>query len=183
MKVWKERHVTLDKLKAGFDELVREAFRLEQEQSYAGVPDPGWDAWQVGKPLPVRTVENDEFLRKTAAHVAAGRRVHRVIVVDRPVSDYLRYELTAFLAHVAAGEDVYAVWRDAHPDMTGLVEDFWMLDEEFVAVMRYDDQKRFIEAVQSTEPVDTFVARRDLALEHATPLKAWMAEHSEWLSA
>ena len=167
--------MTLDELRAKFDRLTREAFRLEQEQSYAGVSDPGWDAWKAGQPLPVRTVENDEFLKTIAAHVSAGRRVCRVIVVDRPMSEYLHYELTAFRMHVAAGEDIYVVWRDAHPDLTGLVDDFWMLDEDIVAIMRYDEEKKFIEATQPSEPVDAYVARRDLAMKHAVPLEQWVA--------
>lgn len=175
--------MTLDELRVGFDGLVREAFRLEQEQNYAGVPDPGWDAWRAGQPLPVRTTENDEFLKKIAAHVSAGRRMNRVIVVDRPVSDYLRYELTAFLMHVAVGEDVNVVWRDAHPDLAALVEDFWMLDEQLVAIMRYDEEKRFTEAVQPTEPAEAYVVRRDLAMKYATPLERWRDENREELSA
>ncbi|HEU0087420.1 MAG TPA: hypothetical protein VFQ77_07195 [Pseudonocardiaceae bacterium] len=169
--------MTLDELRTGFDRLVREAFRLEQEQSYAGVPDPGWAAWKAGQPLPARTAENDEFLRKIAAHVGAGRRVYRVVIVDRPISEYLRYELTAFRMHVAVGEDVYVVWRDAHPDLAELVEDFWMLDEELIAIMRYDEEKRFVEVVQPTEPLETYMARRDLAMKHAVPLEQWMAKH------
>ena len=167
----------LEELRAGFDKLTREAFRLEQEQSYAGVTDPGWAAWKAGQPLPVRTIENDEFLRKVADHVEAGRRVHRVVVVDRPMSEYLRYELTAFRMHVAVGEKVYVVWRDAHPDLTSLAEDFWMLDEDLVATMRYDEEKRFIEVVQPVEPVETYIARRDLALKYAEPLEQWMVKN------
>lgn len=174
--------MTYDKLSAGFDGLAREAFRLEQEQSYVGVPDPGWIAWTAGQPLPVRTAENDEFLKKIATHVSAGRQVYRVVVVDRPMSEYLRYELTAFRMHVAVGEGVYVVWRDAHPDLASLVEDFWMLDEDFVAIMRYDEEKHFAEAVQPSEPVEAYITRRDLAMKHAVPLHAWLARNQELMT-
>lgn len=169
--------MTLEELRARFDGIAQEAFRLEQEQSYAGVSDPGWVAWKAGQPLPVRTVENDDFLKQIGDHVGAGRRVYRVVVVDRPIGEYLRYELTAFGMHVAVGEEVYVVWRDAHPDLTKLVKDFWMLDEDLVAVMRYNEGKRFIEAVQPAEPVETYIARRNLAMKYAVPLEQWMAKH------
>lgn len=175
--------MTLEELRASFDGLALEAFRLEQEQSYGGVSDPGWDAWRAGQPLPVRSTENDEFLKKIAAHVSAGRRIYRVVVADRPISEYLRYELTAFLMHVAAGEEVYVVWRDAHPDLTRLVEDFWMLDEQLVAIMLYDDEKAFIEAVQPIDPIEVYVALRDLAMKYATPLEQWRNDHKDELSA
>jgi len=47
--------MNLDELKAEFDRMEHEAFRLQQQQSYAGVRSPEWEAWQAGKPLPVIT--------------------------------------------------------------------------------------------------------------------------------
>jgi peptide subunit release factor 1 (eRF1) len=43
--------------------------------------------------------------------------------------------------------------------------------------MRYDEEKRFVEVVQPTEPLETYMARRDLAMKHAVPLEQWMAKH------
>lgn len=87
--------MTLDELRAAVEQAEREVFRLEVQQSYAGVVDPGWDAWQVGQPLPHRTVENNEWLAQVASDVAAGRRRYRVLVLDLPLTEYLRYELAA----------------------------------------------------------------------------------------
>lgn len=67
--------MTFDELRAAFGQVEREVFRLEVQQSYAGVADPGREAWQAGRPLPQRTVENNSWLAELASHphVAAGR--------------------------------------------------------------------------------------------------------------
>lgn len=175
--------MTYDELLAAFDRLQREAFRLEVQQSYAGVPDPGWDAWKAGLPVPVRTPDTDQWLARIARDAAAGRRWYRVLVVDWPLTSYLRYELDAFAAHTAAGEEVYVADRGAHPDLAVMVDDYWMVDESFVAVMRFDEEHRPLGPEDPPEPVETFIARRDLALTHAVPLDSWVAEHRERLSA
>ncbi|MGQ0773410.1 MAG: hypothetical protein ACT4NY_03175 [Pseudonocardiales bacterium] len=89
--------MNLDELKAEFDRMEREAFRLQQYQSYAGVKGPEWDAWQV-------------------------------------------------------------------------------------AAMHYDEQERFVEAAEPTEPIETYIARRDLAMKYAVPFEQWMAEYRDRLA-
>ncbi|MGH8903746.1 MAG: DUF6879 family protein [Egibacteraceae bacterium] len=174
--------MTYDDLQAALDGMQRETFRLEVQQSYAGVPDPGWNAWREGQPLPPRTPEADQWLANVAAKVAAGKRWYRVLVIDWPLNDYLHYELVAFQFNAAAGEEVFVVDRDAHPGLAGLVEDFWMVDEEFVAVMRYDADHRPLGPAEPSAPIDVYVAQRDLAVSVADPLDVWLAEHKKQLS-
>lgn len=54
-----------------------------------------------------------------------------------------------------------------------------MIDERIVGIMRYDEGKRFAEVVQPSEPAETYVACRDVALQHAVSLHKWVAEHQE----
>src|SRR4051794_39747787 len=62
-------------------------------------------------------------------HVAAGRRLARVHVLEEPLSDYVRYELQAYVPNVDAGEDVrvLAVRRGEWPDGVPR-HDFWLFD-------------------------------------------------------
>ena len=175
--------MTFDELVAAFDGIEHEAFRLEPGRGYEGVPDPGWEAWQAGQPLPLRTVETDEWLAKVAAHTAAGRRVYRVLLIDWPISDYKRYELEAFRCHIPAGEDIYVADRDAHAGLEALAEDFWLLDERTVAVMRFDASGAPLGPSEPVFPVEWYVAARDLAMSVAVPLEQWVADHRERLSA
>ncbi|MGH4019260.1 MAG: DUF6879 family protein [Pseudonocardiaceae bacterium] len=175
--------MNLDELKAEFDRMEREAFRLQQYQSYAGVKGPEWEAWQAGKPLPVITQENHPFLKKVAAYTAAGLRVYDVHIVEWPLVEYTRYALAVIPRSKWDGSESFMVDRDAHPDLATLTEDFWMFDEQRVAVMRYDEQERFMEAADPTEPIETYIARRDLAMKYAVPFEQWMAEHRHRLPA
>lgn len=176
--------MTYEELSAAFDAIHREAFRLEARQSHAGVTDPGWDAWKARRPLPRRTPENNQFLARVAAHVAAGRRVYRVLVVDWPLTEYKRYELCGgFADNIATGEEILVVDRDVDPQLANLHDDFWLLDEQLVAIMRYDEQDRPLPPADPDEPSGRFVARRDLALARAMPLAVWAAEHHKRLSA
>ncbi|HEU0087418.1 MAG TPA: hypothetical protein VFQ77_07185 [Pseudonocardiaceae bacterium] len=166
-------------LYAEFERMEREAFRLQQHQSYAGVPGPEWEAWQAGKSLPAITPESHPFLKKVADYTAAGRRVYDVHIVEWPLAEYTRYALAVIPMSAWNGREVFLVDRDAHPDLASLTEDFWMFDEQRVAVMRYDDQERFVEAAEPAEPIEVYIARRDLAMKYAVPFEQWMAEHRD----
>jgi hypothetical protein len=175
--------VTLEELRAAIEGIQAEAFRLEAAQSYAGVPDPGWEAWQAGRPLPERTPDNDPWLARIARHTAAGRRIYRAMIIDWPVSAYKRYELAAFAPHPAAGEGIYVVDRDAHPDLADLNEDFWLLDGRLAVRMLYDQEGRLLDRKEADESADVYLARRDLAMAHAQPLAVWLATHRERMTA
>ncbi|MGH3927402.1 MAG: DUF6879 family protein, partial [Pseudonocardiaceae bacterium] len=151
-------------------------------QSYAGVKNPEWEAWQAGKPLPVITPENHPWLKKVAGYTGAGRRVYDVHIVEWPLAEYTRYGLALIPMEMSGGSEFFLVDREAHPDLAILTEDFWMFDEQRVAVMRYDEQERFMEAAEPSEPIETYIARRDLAMKYAVPFGQWMAEHRDRLA-
>lgn len=166
-------------LYAEFDRMEREAFRLQQHQSYAGVKGPEWEAWQVGKPLPEITPESHPFLKKIAGYTAAGLRVYDVHIVEWPLAEYTRYAFAVIPMTAWDGSEVFLVDRDVHPDLATLTEDFWMFDEQRVAVMHYNEQERFIGTAEPSEPIETYVTRRDLAMRYAVPFHQWMAEHRD----
>lgn len=82
-----------DDVYAAFKEAAQEIFRLEVQQSYAGVPDADWDAWQAGKGLEPINPDMQKWYDAVTARAAAGVRQHRVLVVDEPLDPYLHYEL------------------------------------------------------------------------------------------
>lgn len=174
---------TISELGQAIDSIQAEAFRLEPRQSYAGVQDPGWEAWKAGLPLPHRSPDNDRWLARVARHAAAGRRVYRVLVVDWPLHPYKHYELEAFRLHVPAGEGIYVVDRGAHPALSGLADDFWMLDERQVAVLRFDQDDRAIGPADPDYPVAVYRACRDLVVALAAPLEEWLASHRDRMPA
>jgi hypothetical protein len=91
-----------------FDQLFRDVraswFRLETLQRYdAGYERAGFAAFLRGEPVDPTPGPWHAMIRE---HVAAGRRLERVHVIEEPLSDYIRYELAAYSRTIAAGEDV-----------------------------------------------------------------------------
>src|SRR5438874_2166734 len=92
--------------------------------------------------------------------VVTGPSVHGL---DLPLTDYLRYELASYRSSMAAGMETYIADRDRHPDLAGLTKDFWMFDEQHVAVMRYDPECRPLGPEVGEDPAK-YVAWRDRAM-------------------
>jgi hypothetical protein len=173
--------VTEDEVYRIIKGLQHGAFRLETLPHYS-IPE---DAERLrlfretGRP-PKRTTETSPWLRLIADSTAAGRQWRRVHVVSRPLTEYLRFELLAYLENAAAGEDIWIADRDAHPPLTGLTEDFWLFDvdtDQGVAVfLRYDEDGRFLGAERADHPdaIARCRAQRDLALALAVPLEEYL---------
>lgn len=166
---------------AEFDRMSREAFRLQQHQSYGGVRGPEWDAWQAGLPIPPITAESNAFSGKIARWTAEGKRVYEVNIVEWPLAEYTRYALAVIPMTAWTGAQRFMVDRDAHPDLATLTEDFWMFDERIVAVMNYDESEAFVGAMAPTDPVADYLDRRDLAIAHAVPFERWIHQHRDRL--
>jgi hypothetical protein len=170
--------MTLTELFGTFQE---SAFRLETLQYYVLAEDePRRQAFQEGRPLPPRAGKA-ESMRMVRDAVAAGRRVHRVHVVDLPLSDYIRYELAVYPENIAAGEDVRITCRAAQPGLEDLDTDFWLFDAESskpaVVWFRYTPGGQILGRDYSGDPAEVGRARdqRNLALAHSVPLDEFMA--------
>lgn len=109
--------------------------------------------------------------------VASGARVHRVHVVDLPLSDYLRYELAVYPENIAAGEDVRIADRAAHPGLTELRTDFWLFDDSVVVWLRHGGDGDLIGCDLSQDPADIrrCQEQRDLALIHSSSFEEFRA--------
>ncbi len=99
-------------------------------------------AFLSGQPLPPPRQGKQDDLALIAALRQAGRYVGRLHVVDRPLSDYIRYELAVYAENVAAGEDVLIADRSLHPELADLREDFALFDAETVILFDYDAEGR-----------------------------------------
>src|SRR5215470_14985615 len=164
-----------------FQSFRESAFRLETLQHYVLAEDePRRQAFREGRPLPARPGKT-ESMRMVREAVAAGKRVHRVHVVDLPLSDYIRYELAVYPENVAVGEDVRIARRTAHPGLQDLDTDFWLFDAETtrpaVVWFRYAPDGQILSRDYSDDHSEIQRARdqRDLALAHALPLGEFIA--------
>ncbi len=157
------------------------AFRLETLQYYELAEDePRRHAFREGRPLPPRPGKTGS-MRLVRNAVASGRRVHRVHVVELPLSEYVRYELAVYPENLACGEEVHIAVRSDHPDLAGLSTDFWLFDAESgspsVVWFRYAPDGRLVSRDYSIASDDISLAREQLAiaLAHSVPLGEFIA--------
>lgn len=161
----------------------RSAFRLEALQQYL-VPQEAdeFAQWRAGHPLTLPTPETSPWLARIQAAVACGYRWYRVHLLDRPLSDYARYELWGYQANQAAGEEIYLADRDAHADLQQLREDFWLIDDTIAIRMIYDDEGHFLRPERAAESA-RYQEMREIALRHAGSLNEYLARRRPRLTA
>jgi hypothetical protein len=165
-----------------FDRFTHEAFRWEGLPQYL-VPQEHerFTAFLEGRPVPPRSPETSPWLGQIQRRSRAGLSQIRVHVVDWPLTDYLRFELSTDVENVAAGEHVRVAEHNSHPELDlTRPTDFWLFDGGTVLakalLLRYDDQGHFLDAEVSTDP--DVIARcrrhRQLALAHSVPLADYL---------
>ena len=154
-----------------FTEIRSSWFRLETLQRYdVEYEREDLAAFLRGEPLDTTPGPWQATLRD---HVAAGRRLTRVHVLEEPLSDYVRYELQAYVPNVDAGEDVRVIavrsgeWPQNVPR-----HDFWLFDNDRLWLLDYDAQGRFLATrrIQDVAAIDQHRRWRDAALAQSIPL-------------
>ncbi|MCP2342021.1 hypothetical protein FHU30_007410 [Actinomadura rupiterrae] len=113
--------------------------------------------------------------------VRAGKRLHRVHVVEEPLSDYVRFECAWSYEHtVDAGEDVRIAavgageWPEELPHY-----DYWLFDSRLLVTMRYQDDGAFAVAEIVDDPEQIVVANywRDAAVARSVPYREFAARY------
>jgi hypothetical protein len=159
------------------------ACRLETLQHYDVSGDEERQrAFLAGEPLPPPRQGKADDLALIADLRKRGQYVGRVHVVDRPLSDYVRYELAVYAENVAAGEDVRIADRSLHPELAPLAQDFAIFDagtgRATVVLFDYDSGGRVRDyqvVASDQETVKRFRDQYHLALSLSVPLSEFMA--------
>ncbi|MFD4305214.1 DUF6879 family protein [Streptomyces albidoflavus] len=161
-----------------FDSFQQEAFRLETLDDYSrsGNVD-AYHAYLAGEPQPAGY--NADWVDEVRSHTENGKRIHRVHILSRPLTEYLRFELGwGYRKNMTGGEEFFILDVTNRPNPLPGVPDFWCFDSESVAVMRYDDTGRYLGSdVLEAERAREFARYRDTALAHAEPFTEWWASY------
>jgi hypothetical protein len=99
------------------------------------------------------------------------------------LTDYLRYEAEwGYLPNSEAGEDIRILDLAERPRPDGLADhDFWLIDDQLVIRMHYDDRGRFAGAeVLGADMLPRYRAARDAAVQAAEPFASYWARHPEY---
>jgi hypothetical protein len=159
-----------------FTDIHSSWFRLETLQHYdVEYEREDLAAFLRGEPIDTNPGPWQATLRD---HVSAGRQLARVHVLEEPLSDYVRYELAAYVPNVDAGEDVRVIavrngeWPEDVPR-----HDFWLFDDERLWLMDYDPQGRFqaTRRIDDPDALEQHRGWRDAALAQSIPLADYAA--------
>lgn len=163
----------------GFDRLFHDfkftAFRLEALQRYGVSYEEGeFGRFLAGESRGTFPGINDWIEQVVSSATALGKRMHRVHVIEEPLSDYVRFECAWGYEHtVRAGEDVriIAVPARSWPDMPGY--DYWLFDSSLLVVMNYDDDGTFVSAEVVDDPRKVLEANywRDVMVHRSIPYR------------
>lgn len=157
-------------------------FRWEARQYYA-IPhdEPSLVAFRESAPRPERSVRTSPWLARIATSTAAaGKTWRRVRRVSEPLSEYVRWELLAYVESQAAGEQILIV--DSAAIAAYELPDYWLFDgtdqgDQYAIVMHYDEHGSPVEFEFDDNP-GTLEPLRQIADDlrgHAAPLNAWLA--------
>ncbi|MFF2805707.1 DUF6879 family protein [Streptomyces sp. NPDC058000] len=162
-----------------FTEFEREAFRLETLDDYSksGGVD-AYEAFLAGKPQP-ESYKSSGWVTTVRDATQAGRRMYRVHILNRPLSDYLRFELGwGYVRNQGAGEEFFILDTTEQVNPLDGVPDFWAFDERVVVSMKYGDAGAFLGAEIAPEGrAQEWLERRDTAMNHAVPFPEWWDRH------
>lgn len=163
-----------------FRTFQRSARRLETRDCYR---DPEEDEalarFLAGSPEDPGYVASREYwLSGTIrAAVDADQRFARVRVVPEPLTPYLRFGLFHCRFNVDAGEDIRYLARDRANALDLPGHDFWLFDDERLALLWFTTDDRLLGAQIVTEPAVVRQHARwlDRAEAHATPYRDYLA--------
>jgi hypothetical protein len=168
-------------LDAYTDQFKLDALRVETRTFYEVPSDEGDFARYLAdepEPDPAVTEPWHAWIR---AQLARGATVRRLRVLHSPPGDYLRFEMEwGYIGNAAAGEDIRILDLE-YPRETPYPE-LWLLDDERVAFLRYDDVGRFLYADTDDPafpPAAVYVACV-MAWEAAEPFVEWWVRHPEY---
>ncbi|MFH8991022.1 DUF6879 family protein [Streptomyces sp. NPDC017940] len=162
-----------------FDAFEREAWRFEAQPTYT-MPKEQENVARFLRGEAKPADHNARWHERVRGYVQSGRRIGRVRVVRRPLTDYQRYQFAwGIPGNIAAGEDIRVldVTRDGHGlPLTG--RDWWLFDGLRVAHLNFrPDGTQIDREVYEDDPAP-YVQWQRTALEQAVPFEEYVADLS-----
>lgn len=161
-----------------FRDFKYSAYRLETLQQYS-VPNEmeAFARFKSGQPRGVFPGASEWLENTVKPAIQAGKHMHRVHVVEEPLSDYVRFEcLWGYSYSDGIGEEIKILpvnlgeWPDELPRL-----DYWLFDSSLMVRMNYDSDGAFESADLATDPAMIVKANlwRDAAVNRSISFSAF----------
>lgn len=162
---------------------TRTLFRLETLPQYL-VESDGDDFRRYVEGLPGPTMSRKQpWMDVLRAEHERGLYQHRVHVWRSPLTDYLRFECEwAYAYNAPVGEDIRVLDTAEQPKPAAVIdEDFWLVDDAYVAKMHYDPEGRFLGgSIAQPGELQRYREARDAAWAVAVPFFDYWNQHREY---
>ncbi|MQA64215.1 MAG: hypothetical protein GEU86_22795 [Actinophytocola sp.] len=158
-----------------FRDFKRSAFRMETHQTYTmPAEQENLSRFLVGEAKPEG--HNSAWRDTVRANVEAGKTMQRLKVVRRPFTDYTRFLFAwAIPGNVEARED-YRILDVTAREVDIPTQDFWIFDEETVALLNFNDDGTLRERdLAGPSELDQYLELRDRALAESVPFGDYRA--------
>ncbi|MFJ4549166.1 DUF6879 family protein [Streptomyces sp. NPDC088817] len=171
-------------LAARFSTFQEEAFRLETLDDYSNSGNPAaFRSFLAGEPKPADY--NAGWLETVSKATESGKRMVRVHVLSRPLTPYLRYELSwGYQTNMTAGEEFHILDTTDRPNPLEGVPDFWLFDGREPVVLNYDENGAFTgptfvpaPGALPTGEESEYATYRSVALAMSVPFTEWWGKH------
>lgn len=160
------------------------AFRVEYLSAYTVGSDGGdYQRWLAGELEPTWERKN-AVIKGIRDKTAGGLTTERVKVVANPRTDYDRYACEWGYAYNSQAGEVVNIWDLAdRPLPTGIVDhDFWLLDDDRVIAMHYDEHGRFEGgSLPDSRELIGYLRTREILRDGSQPFETWWPAHPELL--
>ncbi|MGW3294430.1 DUF6879 family protein [Streptomyces xiamenensis] len=158
-----------------FDSFEQEAWRFEAQPTYTMPAEQVNIArFKRGETKPAD--HNVRWHQRVQGFVASGRRIGRVRIVRRPLTDYQRYQFAwGIPGNIAAGEDIRVL--DVTTESYGLPlsgQDWWMFDGTRIAHLNFHPDGTQINRETYEGSPEPYQEWKRIALEHAVPFAEYV---------
>ena len=168
--------VGTDRLTALLDNARVALWRWECRGDYSAVDANLLRRWRAG--LGRDSADDQPWVEYIQGLRQRGVRFERARLLTEPLTEYLRLQLDFTDMNAAAGEDVRWVAQSvaAEAGMPGY--DYYLVDDDVVAVLDFDDDGRFacVRVSAAREVVVRHASWRDLIWPHAVPHTRYLTE-------
>jgi hypothetical protein len=150
---------------------IRSAFRVEAQDRYAlSVEQVDFEKFLAGSPTPPPEMAGFRtWMDQVTRCTREGKTISRVRVLSEPPTDYQRWLLWGAPWFASIGEKIRYMSRSTAVHIGLPLEDWWLLDDTRVIVMRFTEQGEVSGKELITGPkVNIYRELRKLALENST---------------
>lgn len=149
-----------------FENFHDEAFRLECLPEYLVESETAaintfTEAGVMPKDL------NQDWLAIIGKSVSQSKSIKRLRLLSKELTDYEKFELAAYKPNIDIGEDIRFAFRDDYENY----QDFWIFDIQWMAVLDYDKNGKFVSvSVRKATHLDIVSANYWKSIFNRSPL-------------